>query len=83
MKSGLLRAAELCDEIANQFEKENRRLYSYGAGLCVDRLRAEAAALPDEDESLRRDAERYRWLRKKHASPCDYDTSIDAARRET
>lgn len=32
-----------------------------------------------ERDELRKDAERYRWVRKTKAAPCDYDSAIDAA----
>ena len=69
MKAGLLRAAELCEELTT-FEPENTAIQHMAKEAIMAtliplaaRFRAEAAALPEDDESLRRDAERYRWLR--------------------
>jgi len=46
-------------------------------------LREQVAELKQQRDELRRDAERYRWLRKNKAAPCDYDTAIDAAIAKT
>jgi len=56
--------------------KQNK--LSLGTRIKFEDLTHEAiAALTANPDA--RDAARYRWLRKKHAAPCDYDIAIDTA----